>query len=244
MQFSDTTSKRGIIQKCEFWCGFGDGGISGDATLLKIFTGLCNDAYHELVTDVIGAQDEWDFDDPNHGDAGFIKTYDLVSGTAYFDLTLTSKILKIKRLELQLDGSTWKKASPIDIGEINFAVSDTSLVSSSFSTQSPRYDQHGRYVYVYPIPATNVTAGAKAWVSREIDEFTSADTTQEPGFDEPWHQMIPLKASFEYASGKGLANAPVIAALLADKYPKFLTYYGKKNDDRQINLQAHLENYR
>lgn len=243
MQFNDTTNKNGIIQKCEFWCGFGDGGISGDSTLLKIFTGLCNTAYHELVSDILGAEDEWDFDDPNIGDRGFIKTYDLTASTEYIDLTLGNKILKLKRLELMLDGTNWRKANPIDIGEIGFAVSDTSMVSAAFTTDSPRYDQHGRYIYIYPIPAVTVSAGAKAWVAREIDEFTTADTTQEPGFDEPFHQLIPAMASFEYASAKGLATLDKIAAIIADKRPKFLSYYGKKNEDRQVQMVSYEEDY-
>ena len=55
MQFSDTTNKNGIIQQIEFRTNLGDTGISGDATLLKQFTGQINDAYMKAVGIIIAA---------------------------------------------------------------------------------------------------------------------------------------------------------------------------------------------
>lgn len=242
MQFNDTTDLKGLIQECEFWTGLQNGGISGDSNTLKVFTRLINKAYHQTVADILEVMDEWDFDDPNHADTGFMKTYDLVSGTQYIDLGLDSKILKVKRCEVMLDGSNWHKAEPMDIGELGFATDATTL-AGRFSIESPRYDQHGRYVFFYPIPAVAVTAGAKLWVSREVDEFIPTDTTQQPGFDEPFHEILALKASLDWGLSKRLANRAEIMAKLQESQARMKKFYGKKNEDRQIILKSFEEDY-
>ncbi len=243
MVFSDTTNKNGIIQRCEFWAGLGDAGISGDATLLKIWTGLINTAYHSTIAAILKAQDEWDWDDPNHADTGFIKTFDLTASQQYVDLTLTAKILKVKRVELKIDGTNWYKAEPIDVNEIDFAVNDTTLIASHFTSSNPYYDQHGRYLFTYPIAQSNVTGGVKVWVTREVDEFTTADTTQEPGIDEPFHELIPLKASLDWALQKRLDNKAEIAAKAAKVEADMMMFYGKKNDDRMMTFKGYHEDY-
>ena len=63
MQFSDTTTKSGLIQECEFWTKLGDGTISGTDLLLKQFTRLMNVRYAkvmarlQLITGADGAED-------------------------------------------------------------------------------------------------------------------------------------------------------------------------------------------
>lgn len=244
MVFNDTSGKSGIIQQCEFWTGMGDTAISGDSTLLlKIFTGLINIAYHQVITKILKAQDEWDFDDPNIGDTGFMKTYNLTANTQYIDIGLTSKILKVKRVEVELDNANWKKAEPLDIGELDFGTSDTTLIASHFSTDYPKYDQHGRYVFFYPIPLISVTAGAKLWVTREVDEFVVGDTTQEPGFDKPFHQLIPLMAALDWGLSHRLDNRAEVASKIATLTADLEVYYGKKNEDRQLSAKAYVEDY-
>jgi hypothetical protein len=242
MQFNDTSGLTGLIQQCEFWTGLGTAGISGDATLLKIFTANINKAYHRRVAQILGYMDEWDFDDPNIGDTGFMKTYDLTAGTQYIDLTLGSKILKVKRVEVKLDGSTWEKAEPMDINELSSAT-DSVTIAGMFSTSAPKYDQHGRYIFFYPIPAVTVSGGAKLWVAREVDEFTTADTTQEPGFDKPFHELLALDASLDWGMSKRLDNRAEIASKAIALSTDMELFYGKKNEDRQITAKALEETY-
>jgi hypothetical protein len=61
--YSDTTNKNGLIQLCEIYTGLGDGNISGNATLLKQFTRLINNAFQKHVTTILESEDDWDFDD-------------------------------------------------------------------------------------------------------------------------------------------------------------------------------------
>lgn len=242
MQFSNTTDRSGLIQEAEFLTGIGDGQISGNTTNLQTFTRLMNSRYHQVATMILKAKDEWDFDDPNHNNTGFVKTYNLVGDTQTVELPVSDKILKIKKAEITYDGTTWKPLNPLDIAELETAT-DSTTIASNFSTSEPYYDVHGKYVYLYPVPTVNVTGGLKLWVTREIDEFTSADTTQEPGFDEPFHRMLAIGASLDWAVAKGLTNKNDLAALYQDYEARLTQYYGGKQEHRQFILKGQYVDY-
>ena len=242
MVFNDTSDLNGLVQSCEFWTGKGNAQISGDATSLAEFTRLINVNYHKVVTMVLAAKDEWDFDDPNHANTGFLKTYNLVSGTQTVTLPLSDKILKVKRAEVSYDGTTWQRLSPMDLNEYG-GTSDSTAIASNFSKATPYYDVHGNYVYLYPIPDATVANGLKLWVTREIVEFTTADTTQEPGIDEPFHDMIAVGASLDYAFAHGLENAGALASKLSDFEARIKQYYGSRQEDRAMTLRPSDVNY-
>ena len=242
MQFNDSTNRTGLIQACELMTGIGDAQISSDTVRLQQFTSLINSRYHQIVATILRSQDEWDFDDPNHSNTGFLKTYNLTGSQAYVELPLSDKILKVRRVEVSFDGTSWKKAEPIDIGEISDAT-DTTTIAQNFSTASPFYDLVGKYLYLYPIPSANVTNGLKVWVTREIDEFATNDTTQEPGFDEPFHRMLAIGASLDWAVAKGLGNKNDLAAQYNDYEARLMQYYGSKQKDRVYVAKGAYTNY-
>ncbi len=242
MQFSDTTNLTGLIQSAEEWSRLGKAQISGDTDRLARFTRLINNNYHKVVTMIFESMDGWDFDDPNHGDQGFIKTYNLVADQQYVSLPTSDKILKVKRAEITFDGSSWYHAAPIDVNEYG-GVSTASDIANHFSQTEPYYDMVGQYVYIYPTPTGAVTDGLKLWIAREVDEFTSADTTQEPGFDEPFHEMLAVGASRDYAIQEGLNNAESLAAVFSEYEQRLRRYYGKKQDDRHLQLKSTNEDY-
>jgi len=242
MQFNDTTTKNGLVQSCEFWTGKGDAQISGDATALAEFTRLININYDKVVTMIFASMDGWDFDDYNHDNTGFIKTYNLVANTQTVKLPVSDNILKVKRAEITFDGSNWTRMHPMDVNEYGGATTATDI-ANNFSQNKPFYDMQGNYVYIYPIPTANVTAGLKLWVAREVDKFTVADTTQEPGIDEPFHEMIAIGASLDYAFAKGLEATNGLAAKFTDYEARLKQWYGKKQDDRVMILKGSSVDY-
>lgn len=242
MVFNDVSTKDGLIQSCEFWTGKGDAQISGDSTALAEFTRLINISYNKVVTMILASMDEWDFDDINNADTGFIKTYNLVSGTQTITLPASDKILKIKRAEITYDGSTWYKLNPLDINEYG-DTSDPTTIANNFTKSKPYYDVHGNYVYLYPIPDAAVSGGLKLWVTREVDAFTAADTTQSPGIDKPFHDMIAVGASLDYAFAHNLANVNSLAAKFVDYENRLKQYYGSRQEDRAIVMKPSNVNY-
>ena len=61
-------------------------------------------------------------------------------------------------------------------------------------------------LFLLPAPNTSLdttaSAGLKIYLSRDIDEFTAADTTQEPGFNRNWHPALAYGAALDYVIAK------------------------------------------
>ena len=167
-------SKTGIVQDIEFWTGLGRTTISGDTTnLLPEFTGRINSHVHKVVSMILEAQDESDFDGGNHTDYPIITT-DLVALQQDYGIPLSEKVIQIKRAEITYDGTTYSKINPIDVSEISSAT-DSTTVGEEFETDVPYYDFRSNSVFLYPIPQSNVTAGLKLWVTREILEYKNRE---------------------------------------------------------------------
>lgn len=118
---------------------------------------------------------------------------------------------------------------------------------SSYTTTSgfPReYDIMGKNIRLEPAPtASQVTlsSGLRVWTLPEIDAFTSADTTQEVGFAEPFHRIASVGASCDWLA----VNGP------DEKHAKWLSqyeqlraelreFYGDKNEDVKPRIEPVL----
>jgi len=244
MQYSNTTTKDGLIQDCEFWTNLADAGISSNATLLAKFNGRINSWYHKVVTMILESQDEWDYDDSNHTDFPILTT-NLVASQQDYAIPVSEKVFKVKRVEVTYDGTNWYKAEPMDINERGLAT-DTTSIAGAFSTSQPKYDIQYESIFLYPIPSSDVTAGLKIWWTREVDEFVVGDTIQEPGIDEPFHRMLSIGASYDWLIVNKPENTTLITrleGLLADYEARLKRHYGSKQKDRQYTLKSAYVNY-
>ncbi len=238
MVYNDTSTKQGIIQACEFFCGLNDAAISGSASLLAHFTRIINTNYHKVVTMILDSEDGWDWADLNQSGSGeSTLTKNTTGGTGYVKLALSDKILKVKSLEITYDGSNWKKATPLQLNESS-APFDANSITQNFSVDSPFYYQNGLFVYLFPTPVTSVTGGVKMWTVKEGTEFTAADTTAEPGFDEPFHNMIAVGASLDFALAKGRENKNELAGMYADYERRLRVFYGNKQESETLVMKA------
>jgi hypothetical protein len=246
MVFNDTATKQGALQDCEFLCQFGDGDISGNSTLRAVFTRLINKHNYKTVTAILDAQDGWDFDDRNFTDYP-IATTPLVAGQRDYTFPVSLKILKIKRVDITYDGTNWYQATARDSGAMDIPLGNATNEDTNFTFSSPVYDVKANAVWVYPMATSGqVSAGAKIRIEffREIYEFSATDTTQEIGFDKPFHQMVTLGASVEYAVAKNLPNAKSLFELYSDMEKRLRTYYGKKDISENFQLTPAMGNYK
>lgn len=253
MQYSDTTNKNGLLQRCEFWTGVGDAGITGDSLRKAQFTQAMNNWYHKVVTMILDSRDDVDFDDPNLTDQPTF-TFPLKASQRDYNLALSEKILKIKRVDVCWNGTgnTCYKARRLDSSEIQRGLGNDSDVDDYFTEEDPRYDlmNNGYTIKLYPqANATHVTNSGVIRVEsvREIDEFTTSDTTQEPGFDEPFHEMLAIGASYEWLLVNETENATLISRLeqmLADYEGRLRRHYGMKVEDTPMPLLASNVNYK
>jgi len=203
MRFNSTTTKQGIIQFCENYCGFDDGDISGNPTLLKKFTGFINARYRDVALWAWRNQAGWQFDDSNAATLPIAVT-DLVDGQQDYELPSTA--FDIQRVEVKNSNGDYQQLEKMDWSQV-----EGTAMSEFYETNGMPvyYDLVGRSLMLYPAPSeedVTLTEGLKIYVNRDITPFNSTATSMEPGLDEPFHILLPLGGSLDYCLGKGMLN--------------------------------------
>ena len=196
MVFNDTTNKNGIVQFSEDLCKLGDGGITGDTVLFKKFTSLLNQAYKKVAIALLRVDRTWKWDDTNYTDFP-IATIDLV--TTQRDYTLpaatsggnASTLWKVNLVEIMDTAGLYHKIELMEDGDLE--TPDTGTPT--------KYRLIGNSIRLQNIPVTGsvtMTNGLRITFQRSLDVFTTADTTQQPGFMDAYHDLLAYDASATY----------------------------------------------
>lgn len=245
MQYSDTSTRDGLLQEVERLTNMQAGAITADTTLKQDITVYLNENYWKAVVSILEAQDSWDWDDTTKTDYP-IATTPLVANQRDYTFPVSLKILKIKRIDITYDGVNWNQATAIDSGALNFPLGNDDHVDSQFSISNPAYDAKTNSIWVYPrASAAQVTAGASIRLEffREFDKFATTDTTKVPGIDPAFHRIIAIGAAADYSMAKGLTRKDDLYALFANTKQELNTYYSNKNLDQELSLQTNF-NYK
>ena len=193
MQYSDIVNKNGIIQRVEMLTGTGDGAISGDAVLLKQVTGLVNESYFEVFMAGMSVDRNASADDYNYNDYPDAPIT-MVLGQADYSIPVAvtggnvASFLRLKGIYFKKDGNR-QYLSPMDDSE---TLTDTAGEPTS-------YKLNGKSIFFQcPLSAETLSKYSTVFYvefQRVPDAFTSADTTQQPGILETYHDLIPLRTS-------------------------------------------------
>lgn len=205
MQYSDTTNNDGLIQMCELTTGLGLASITGNANRKKQFTVYLNIWARKVAHWIWQSDKDWHFDDSNHTDFP-IATTALVNNQ--YDYLMPTDLLQLRQVEIMNNDGDYSTLKLMKSA-------DPRLKDQRFQEDAglpTHYRKIGRSIIVYPkVSSDDVTlaAGLRLTFNREIDAFTTDDTTQEPGFAAQFHPILYYGASFEWCSIKG---KPSIAA--------------------------------
>lgn len=186
--------------------------------------------YHMFVNEALQAMDDWDFQLDS-------ATADLVANQQEY--VFPSTILKIKRIEVSYDGTTWYKVTPMDINERGKATSTTDI-RNDFTVENPYADIMDNSIFLYPIPTANVTGGIKIWYAKEATELSAA--TDEPNLPEAYHKGLCYGAAMDYfdkyleVEGNNTKRSRMNASL-EDTLDKLRNFFNTKNMDRDYVLQ-------
>ena len=242
MQFSDTSNKNGIIQYCESLTNLGDTAISGNSTLLKQFTNYVNSGYYEVFMAIMSVDKTWKVDDFNYADfpegpitmVASQRDYTLPVAVVGANLATLLRVNRVWVLDLNGVRFPLRKMNPDE----NFLYADDNYAATGFPTA---YKLHGKSIYLDILPvATSVTLtdGLIVQVQRTPDAFTSADTTQQPGFMETYHDLLALKASAWYL----LPTNPQLATMYEERFRTRLELlkrdYAQKDDNLERNFTS------
>lgn len=203
-----------------------------------------NAAYQKIVSMILESQDESDFDDARRTNYP-VQTTPLVAEQRDYQLPVSEKVLKIKRVDITYDGTNYYRALPIDDGVPTFDMgANTSITDRNFTYTAPRYDVKYNSIWIYPVAtAAQVAAGAVIRVewTRQVSEFTSAELTTGtavPGFDDPYHPLLAYTTAYDYAVSRQLPQLAQIQTLMQDYELRLRQHYGQKVIDRTLVLQS------
>lgn len=255
MDFSNTTTKAGIIQRYERHSLLGDGVVSGDTTLLRQVTADINEVLYELTGDIILSSDDFDWDDPTRSDFP-IATTPLVAGQRDYQFDSIS-FLKLKRVDITYDGVNYYRAEPFDSATYQEGLGNDTNTDANFDKSHPKYDPKSFGFWLYPrASAADVAAGAKARIeyTRAYDEYTYDDTTKQPPIERPWHDLIAIGAALRLPT---LPNDQYLklSKLYGERVPAgngytftggraaMVSSYGSRNEDFALSINPQLQSY-
>ena len=229
MQFNESTNLTGLIQACERYTGQGNVSISGNTTPLKEFTARINEALDRFVYLALMSGGRWEFDDTNYTDYP-VGTDDIVSGQQ--DYPFAGDVLVVKKVLVKNSSGVWDEIDQ---------VSDTDRESeklwelTSGNSGTPlRYDIFANSIWLDPIPNYNSTNGLKVMFQRNVDKFTSTDTTQEPGIPSIFHPYLARYASMLWLIERGIAIKNDLSAVIQNDEKAIQDFFGYRNKS-QVN---------
>ena len=169
-------------------------------------------------------------------------TRDISANTRGYQLPTTNKPWLIYRVALMLDGTNMYQASPFNIAEVAGLMADTDI-DNNVSTDQPFYRLVGDYIYSYPIPSQDVTAGIKIWFLPEPTQFASTDTTKVPEVIFLFRRIISLGASYDWLIAHDKVAAKAMRMEIEQLRGELKAWYSQFLDDDQPPLIPDIPNY-
>ncbi len=242
MEFSNLTTKIGIIQQIEKLTGLGDAVISGNATYLKQFTGDVNNAYSRVANLILKADGRMQWDDPNHTDS-YVSDADLVSGQKKYEVfealpTALQDWLQVESVEILDENDNGVKLDPMDIQDLEVAESEYKDTNGT----PDKFDFDGTEIKLYPSPDYAKTDGLTIFFKRAPSYFASTDTTKVPGFATLFHELLPLWASYWWGVSKGLGYVRGVRAEITVLEEELTKFYSDRKKYERLVLKPPLIN--
>lgn len=252
IQFSDTSTLKGLIQLIELRLGFPSTYISGDTTRLKQFTALINMALDDYTELAIKSSGKFQWDDSNQTDYPIITT-NLVSGQRSYSFTTdgsSNLILFLYRAAIlpSATATLYQEIFPIDVQ----SDLENDILRNVTSGGVPyQYDKTANGIFLDPIPNYNATNGLKLWINREGSYFTTADTTKKPGTPGVHHEYFVTKPCFWYAKANNLTSLPQLEKEVVDwegserlgVMGRIQEYFSIRSKDERVVISGEFNEY-
>ena len=243
MEFSNTTTKIGIIQEVDRICGTDDNNYT-----LKDKTARVNAALDRFTSLALTSDGFWTFDDLNKGDLP-IGTADLVS--AQQDYEFADEILVVQKVLIKDAAGNYKEIAPVNMRDSNGNYIWTKPSGNSGTPN--KYQKFAHSILLDPIPNYNSTDGLKVVFKRNAVKFVSTDTTTECGIPSIFHPYICRMASFPYVSKYGTPfELENLKMLIGSNEPGhryyggdeklIVDYFALRSNDEKPQMKSFYEN--
>lgn len=220
-----------LLQLCEDLTNKGSTGISGNTDLKAQFTRYLNNAYYKVVSTILKVDKKFRWDDSNYSNFP-IATIDLADNQRDYTLPAStvggnaSTLLRLNRIKIRLTNGDYRDLSLM-------TPSDTESTSKTLPSS---FRLLGNSIRLNcPVDITQVYAsGVGALIyefQRAFDEFTTSDTTQQPGFSSEFHDILAYDASAVYSEGLGdYGRADRYRLRTADRIRELTVSYANRVD--------------
>ena len=203
--FSNTTTKRGLVQFYEKEIGANYADVSGNSDSLLEFTARVNSALDNYLLIWAKNASTWQGDDMNFTDFQIV-TANIVSGQRDYQFTsdgTSNRIVDVSKVLIlpSSTATTYVEINPID--ELNISISE--ILVNSVTGQPVQYGKLSNAIFLDNIPNYNVNNGIKMVVNREGSYLVSTDTTKVVGVP-AYHEYFYLKPAYEKARILNLSN--------------------------------------
>lgn len=238
IQFSDTTSNRGIVQLI-------DSNVKTSEISYPLIdkTRDINLALDRVLSLIFQVGGTWQFDDSNQSSYPILTT-DIVDGQRdYSFVSDTSGNLILEMYKVMVADSTglFREIWPVDVP----AGAPSNYYDGLNTEGMPNsYEKLGNGIFLDPIPNYDRTDGLKIYINREATYFTTSDTTKKAGFAGLFHEYLALRPSYQYAYRNSLPNANQLLTEMTKMEQDIMDFYKSREKDVQKTLRGRPNNPR
>lgn len=174
-------------------CSVADDLIGTDSVKFPIArkTRFANRAYERVVGLILNSDGRILFDELNYSTAP-IGTATLTSGTRTYSVKVdanSNPIVKLVKVMVENSEGVYQDVKQVDIRSQE---GEEIRLGTGGSGTPTRYVRLGANIIYDKTPNYTSATGQKYIFQRMFDEFTTGDTTQEPGFAHQYHMLVPL----------------------------------------------------
>lgn len=201
-------------------------------------TSMVNRASEYVSSLILMADLRWRWDDSNQTDLP-IATAALVASQQ--DYSISTAHLILERIEVKDENGNWHLLTPFDQSRLK---GDRKRALDEYLKTAglPReYDVVGNSIFLYPKPSYSQAASLKIHFARGPVAFTTADDTETPGFNTLFHDLLPLKVSYEYSALYHLDRANFLLAKVQKGEEAIQDFYAKRQTDARPRLTVSQE---
>jgi hypothetical protein len=192
-----------------------------------------NAAVDHVVALINRCDSRWQWDDTNQSDLP-IATTTITSGQA--DYSLSASHISIDRVEIKDSAGNWTLLRPKDQHD----TTDRAL-STTTSGIPTEYDKFGSTIMLSPVPNYTQAASLKIYFTRPPVAFDSGDTSEQPGFNPLFHDLVPLWIAYDHAIANGKKAANLIFAAIQQKEAEIREFYALRSRDERSRMAVNRE---
>ena len=180
---------------------------------------------------------------------GDTATDDLVANQREYDFP--TNFIKLKRLDLKLDGTNWYRATYIDEGEISDSIASESDITEQFTNTEPYYTFRGNKIFILSGTIKDVTDGIKYTFAEMIvgrdssgsDLTDFSDDNDEPIIPEPYQIGLVYYAAKLWFQKYGMTDRAREMDIEVEKVIARMRQYRITDEKMMLKPASTLENY-